>query len=57
MYLTFLNPYNNKQFVLHEKEIEGTFAPYIGIKTPDNKYVPWFASQADILAEDWCILD
>ena len=27
--------------------------PYIYMKTADDHLVPWFASQADILAEDW----
>lgn len=34
---------------------EGGFEhlPYIEMKTADNKFVPWLASQTDILAEDW----
>lgn len=28
--------------------------PFIGMKTADNCFVPWLASQTDILAEDWC---
>lgn len=28
-------------------------APWIGMKTADNKFVPWLASQTDILATDW----
>ena len=27
--------------------------PWIGMKTADNKFVPWLASQTDVLAEDW----
>jgi hypothetical protein len=27
--------------------------PWIGMKTADGKYVPWLASQTDMLAEDW----
>lgn len=27
--------------------------PWIGMKTADNKFVPWLASQTDILAVDW----
>lgn len=27
--------------------------PWIGMKTVDNGFVPWLASQTDILAEDW----
>lgn len=28
-------------------------APWIGMRTADNKFVPWLASQTDLLAEDW----
>lgn len=31
--------------------------PYIYMKTVDNKYVPWLASQTDVLAEDWMIVE
>lgn len=31
--------------------------PWIGMKTADNKLVPWLASQADMLAEDWQIVE
>jgi hypothetical protein len=31
--------------------------PFIAMKTADDKVVPWLASQTDILAEDWQILD
>ena len=31
--------------------------PWIGMKTADNKFVPWLASQTDMLAEDYFILD
>lgn len=27
--------------------------PWIGMKTADGKFVPWLASQTDVLAEDW----
>lgn len=30
--------------------------PWIGMKTADGKFVPWLASQTDILADDWCVL-
>ena len=29
--------------------------PWIGMKTADNKFVPWLASQTDMLADDWMI--
>lgn len=37
---------------------EGTvckFLPYIMMKTADNSFVPWLASQTDLLSDDWKI--
>ena len=31
--------------------------PWIGMKTADNKFVPWLASHTYVLAEDWVITD
>jgi hypothetical protein len=31
--------------------------PYLYIKTVQGQLVPWFASQTDILAEDWCVIE
>jgi len=31
--------------------------PFICMKTADNKLIPWLASQADILAEDWGVVE
>lgn len=31
----------------------GRFLPYMMIKTVDDAFVPWLASQTDLLAEDW----
>lgn len=36
---------------------KGNLLSWIGIKTADNKFVPWLASQADMLAEDWVIVE
>ncbi len=36
---------------------EDNVLPWIGMKTADNKFVPWLASQADMLAEDWVIIE
>lgn len=36
-------------------EAEGAMLPWIGMKTADNKFVPWLASQTDVLANDWQI--
>jgi len=35
----------------------GSLLPWIGMRTADNKLIPWLASQTDILAEDWKIVD
>lgn len=34
----------------------GSLLPWIGMKTADNKFVPWLASQTDVLADDWQVL-
>jgi len=31
--------------------------PWIGMKTADNKFVPWLASQTDMMADDWQIVE
>lgn len=39
---------------------EGTpinYCPHIDMKTADDKVVPWLASQTDVLAEDWRIVE
>lgn len=39
---------------------EGTvcrFLPYIMMKTADDSFVPWLASQTDVLAHDWWVVD
>lgn len=30
--------------------------PFIGMKTAGGEFVPWLASQTDILAEDWVVV-
>jgi len=47
-----------ENYIPKEGEIIGYDAlPYIMMKTADNKCVPWLASQTDILAEDWNIIN
>lgn len=29
--------------------------PWIALKTADNGFVPWVASQSDLLADDWSV--
>lgn len=31
--------------------------PWIGMKTADGKFVPWLASQTDMLANDWMVVE
>ena len=33
------------------------YAEYIAMKTAQNNVVPWLASQTDVLAEDWQIVE
>lgn len=41
---------------LPEGEVHG-FLPYILMKTADDKFVPWLASQTDVLATDWSAVE
>lgn len=34
-----------------------TKRPWLGMKTVDGQFVPWVASQTDMLAEDWAVID
>jgi Protein of unknown function (DUF2829) len=34
-----------------------THASFIGMRTADCKFVPWLASQTDVLADDWSIVE
>ncbi len=39
---------------------EGTvidYCPHIDMRTADGKIVPWLASQTDVLADDWSIVE
>ena len=37
--------------------IQENFLPYIMMRTVQDEYVPWLASQTDILSEDWMAKD
>jgi hypothetical protein len=39
---------------------EGTeinYCPHVDMKTADGKVVPWLASQTDVLADDWGVVN
>lgn len=58
MYIRYVDPYTDKVYRVTEHEpIDGTLMAYIGMKTADNGFIPWLASQADMLAEDWVFVD
>lgn len=42
-------------FIL-ENTVSG-FLPWIGMKTANDTFVPWLASQTDILSEDWMVVE
>ncbi|TXT39210.1 MAG: hypothetical protein FD135_2360 [Comamonadaceae bacterium] len=36
---------------------EINYSPHIEMKTADDRVVPWLASQTDVLADDWVVID
>ncbi len=61
MWLKLVVPYT-PQFPIRDAEVENlvegsTMLSWIGMRTADNKFVPWLASQTDVLANDWQILN
>jgi hypothetical protein len=42
---------------IYEEGTEVNYHAHIDMKTADGQVVPWLASQTDLLAEDWVILD
>ena len=43
------------QYLQIVKQEDHNKLPYIEMKTVQDQYVPWVASQTDMLADDWCI--
>lgn len=39
------------------KDAPPTLRPWLGLKAHNGDFVPWVASQSDILADDWVILE
>ena len=42
---------------IYPEGTEVNYCPHIDMKTADDKIVPWLASQTDVLAEDWDIVE
>lgn len=54
MWVRYVDFYVDKEFQLHEApDSQGTWLPFLAMKTADGKLVPWLASQSDMLADDW----
>lgn len=51
MWLILSKIYTHTQ--IEQGGINTNYAPFITMKTADNYFVPWLASQTDVLAEDW----
>lgn len=58
MWLRYIDPHNNPYSRCTDNNADaiGTPIPYVGMKTADNKFVPWVCSQTDMLADDWMIV-
>ena len=60
----FLFLVNGSEFKVNRKPLLGifeegtdiTYRPHIDMKTADGSIVPWLASQADVLSDDWFIV-
>ena len=42
---------------IYPEGTEVNYCSHINMKTADDKVVPWLASQTDVLAEDWDIVE
>ena len=47
--MSIVNPHNDMDKVLKLR-------PWVGIKTVDDQFMPWLASQSDMLCNDWSIV-
>lgn len=54
MYITYVSP---DQWQVDKYESHLNSLPWVGMKTADGSFVPWLASQSDILAEDWVLAE
>lgn len=58
MWLRYVDLYSDEEFRITEApRCNGTLLPWIGMLTADNGFVPWLASQTDLLAEDWVVVE
>lgn len=61
MYLALFDPLKDNLQTLtvtcNEASVPKALHPFIVMSTVDNIYVPWLASQADMLSDDWGIVE
>jgi len=43
--------------LIEQGGVNTNYLPFITLKTKDEEFMPWVATQCDILAEDWEILE
>lgn len=57
MFLKYVDPweYSIKTPIVYSKIM--ALDPWIGMKTAGDTFVPWLASQSDVLSEDWVIIE
>ena len=56
MYLRLVpNGYFDVGVSIVGKECSGLL-PWVGLRTANNKFIPWNASEEDMLAEDWEVI-
>jgi Protein of unknown function (DUF2829) len=61
----FLYLVNGSRFTVNKAPLLGiyppgteiNYLPHIDMKTADGSCVPWLASQADLLSEDWGVVE
>lgn len=61
MYLVHFSPVAHNAVMLKVYDVDGgteyPLLPFILMKTADDCYVPWTASQTDQLENDWCVFE
>lgn len=53
----FLILIDKREDVLYGDVELGVMQEFIAMKTAQNTFVPWLASQTDVLASDWCVYE
>ena len=58
MWVRRIDLYNDREFSVREQPgARGTWLPFLAMKTVDSGLVPWLASQTDMLATDWVVVE